>query len=83
MGALYPAAFDGTYENTDEINIFNNTFSIIFQNVHITSDEFVEISFSDFENFEEWENVTFDESNIRVVLEDEETEKFLTCIKFT
>lgn len=77
----YPAEFDGdNIDDISEIPVFSKTFCIRFENVYITSDVFMEISFEDEEEFKSWKNVRVDVSNIRVVLEDIENAKFFKLL---
>lgn len=66
----------------EKINIFDQTFNIIFQNVFITSSEFLEMQFIDHDSFEKWNNVSFDTTKIRVTILAEESDKlndYLEC----
>lgn len=73
-----PSVFYGFDQPMEDMPIFTSTHDIIFQNVYITSDQFVEIGFEDREELSAWKDVTYDTSVIRVVIISEETEKFLS-----
>jgi hypothetical protein len=73
-----PSVFYGFDQVVDDMPIFTSTHHIIFQNVYITSDQFVEIGFEDREELNTWKNVSYDTSRIRVVITSEETDKFLS-----
>ncbi|OUS31292.1 hypothetical protein A9Q98_03195 [Thalassotalea sp. 42_200_T64] len=55
-------------DGLDEVDQFNTTLALICQNVYVTADIPIELSFTSQSELDEWTGVTFDSDNIEIVI---------------
>ncbi len=55
-------------DGSDEVDQFNTTLAVICQNVYVTADKPIELSFTSQSELDEWTGVTFDSDNIEIVI---------------
>jgi hypothetical protein len=60
----------------EEVSVFSPNYGFTFNNVFITSEDYLEIVFTDREDLKSWKNVRFDTSVIGVYILLEEVRKF-------